>query len=53
MGCISKNGWELEVEYRNTLQQILDSGIFTYQHERDALAYAILLIQEEIDGELE
>lgn len=48
-----KNGWETEVEYRNTLQQILDSGIFTYQHERDALEYAIFLIQKEIDGEVD
>jgi hypothetical protein len=47
------NWWETEVEYRNTLQQILDSGIFTYQHERDALEYAISLIQKEIDGEVE
>lgn len=48
------NNWqETEVEYRNTLQQILDSGIFTYQHERDALEYAISLIQKEIDGEIE
>ena len=48
-----KNWWETEVEYRNTLQQILDSGLFTYQHELDALEYAISLIQKEIDGEIE
>ena len=53
MGYISKNAWETEVEYRNTLQQILDSGIFTYQHERDALEYAIFLINQEIFGEAE
>lgn len=47
------NWWEKEVEYRNTLQQILDSGILTYQHEIDALEYAIMLIQNEIDGEVE
>ena len=45
--------YEREIEYRNTLQKILDSGIFTYQYERDALEYAILLIQKEIDGEVE
>lgn len=50
---MARNWWEQEVEYRNTLQQILDSGIFTYQHERDALEYAILLIQKEIDGEVD
>lgn len=50
---MNKNWWETEVEYRKTLQQILDSGIFTYQHERDALEYAIMLIQKEIDGEVE
>lgn len=48
-----QNWWETEVEYRNTLQQILDSGLFTYQHELDALEYAISLIQKEIDGEIE
>lgn len=48
-----KNGWETEVEYRKTLQQILDSGLLTYQHERDALEYAIFLINQEIYGELE
>ena len=53
MGYSSKNAWETEVEYRNTLQQILDSGIFTYQHERDALEYAIFLINQEICGEAE
>ena len=44
---------EIEVQYRNTLQQMLDSGILTYQHQIDALEYAILLIQNEIDGEIE
>lgn len=50
---MSKNWWEQEVEYRNTLQEMLDSGIFTYQHQIDALEYAILLIQKEIDGEVD
>lgn len=48
-----KNWWEQEVEYRNTLQEMLDSGIFTYQHQLDALEYAIFLIQKEIDGEVD
>jgi len=48
-----KNWWEQEVEYRNTLQEMLDSGIFTNQHQLDALEYAILLIQKEIDGEVD
>lgn len=48
-----KNWWEKEVKYRNTLQEMLDSGIFTYQHQIDALEYAILLIQKEIDGDAE
>lgn len=47
---MAKNWWEQEVEYRNTLQEMLDSGIFIYQHQLDALEYAILLIQKEIDG---
>lgn len=42
-----------EVEYRNTLQEMLDSGIFTSKHQLDALEYAIFLIQKEIDGEVE
>lgn len=50
---MKNNVWETEIEYRNTLQQILDSGLFTYQHELDALEYAIYLIQKEIDGEVE
>ena len=45
--------YEKEIEYRNTLQEMLDSGIFTEQHEIDALEYAILLIQQEIDGEVD
>ena len=45
--------YEQEIEYRNTLQEMLDSGIFTYQHQLDALEYAILLIQKEIDGEVD
>lgn len=45
--------YEQEVEYRNTLQSMLDSGIFCYKHEQDALEYAIFLIQKEIDGEVE
>ena len=49
---MSKNWWEQEVEYRNTLQEMLDSGIFTYQHQIDALEYAILLIQKEMEGEV-
>ena len=44
---------EIEVQYRNTLQKMLDSGILTYQHQINALEYAILLIQNEIDGEVE
>lgn len=48
-----KNWWEQEVEYRNTLQEILDSNILTYQHQIDALEYAISLIQKEIDEEIE
>ena len=50
---MAQNWWEQEVEYRNTLQQMLDSGILTYQHQIDALEYAILLIQNEIDGEVD
>ena len=47
------SAYEREIEYRNTLQKMLDSGVFTDQHEIDALEYAILLIQNEIDGEAE
>ena len=47
------NWFEQEVEYRNTLQKILDSGIFCNKHEQDALEYAILLIQKEIDGDID
>jgi len=50
---MSKNWWEQEVEYRNTLQKILDSGIFCNTNEQEALEYAILLIQKEIDGEVD
>lgn len=50
---MAKNWWEQEVEYRNTLQEMLDSGIFVYKHQTDALEYAILLIQKEIDGEVD
>lgn len=50
---MTKNWWEQEVEYRNTLQEILDSGIFCNKHEQDALEYAIFLIQKEIDGEVD
>lgn len=42
----------VELNYLNTLQEILDSGIFTYQHQIDALEYAISLIQKEIEGEV-
>jgi len=45
--------FEREYQYRETLKKILDSGIFTYQHEIDALEYAIFLIQKEIDGEVD
>lgn len=48
-----KNWWETEVKHRNALQEILDSGILTYQYQIDALEYAILLIQKEIDGEVD
>lgn len=41
------------IEYRNTLQAILNSGIFCNKSEQDALEYAIFLIQKEIDGEVE
>lgn len=50
---MSKNWWEKEVKYRNTLQAMLDSDIFTCQYQIDALEYAILLIQNEIDGEVD
>lgn len=50
---MAKNWWEQEVKYRNTLQEMLDSGIFTHQYQVDALEYAILLIQKEIDGEVD
>lgn len=42
-----------EVEYRDTLQEMLDSGIFSNQHQLDAIEYAVFLIQKEIDGEVE
>lgn len=48
---MAKNWWELEVKYRNTLQEMLDSGIFTNQYQIDALEYAILLLQNEIEGD--
>ena len=47
------NWFEQEVEYRNILQAMLDSGIFCDKQQQDALEYAILLIQKEIDGEVE
>ena len=50
---MKNNWWEQEVKYRDTLQEMLDSGIFTYQHQLDALEYAIFLIQKEIDGDIE
>lgn len=50
---MAKNWWEQEVEYRNALQEILDSNILIYQHQIDALEYAISLIQKAIDGETE
>ena len=50
---MTKNWWEQEVKYRNTLQEILYSGIFTRQDQVDALEYAILLIQKEIDGDID
>ena len=50
---MAKNWWEQEVKYRDTLQEMLDSGIFTCQHQLDALEYAIFLIQKEIDGEVD
>lgn len=50
---MAKNWWEQEVKYRNTLQEMLDNCIFTYQHQIDAVEYAISLIQKEIDGEIE
>lgn len=45
--------FEREYQYRKTIEKILDSGIFTEQSEIDALEYAILLIQKEIDGEID
>jgi hypothetical protein len=48
-----KNWYETEVLYRNALQEILDSNILIYQHQIDALEYAISLIQKEIDGEVD
>lgn len=50
---MDKNWWEEEVKHRNALQEMLDSGIFTNQYQIDALEYAILLIQNEIDGEVD
>ena len=47
------NWFEQEVEYRNILQAMLDSGIFCDKQQQDALEYAILLIQKDIDGEVD
>lgn len=50
---MAKNWWEQEVKHQNALQEMLDSGIFTHQYQIDALEYAILMIQKEIDGEID
>ena len=49
------NCFELEqiIKYRDTLESIVDSGIFTFQHEIDALNHAIFLIQQEINNSAE
>lgn len=43
--------FERAIKYRDILENIVDSGIFTYEHEIAALNYAIFLIQKAIDGE--
>ena len=45
--------FERAIKYRDTLENIVDSGIFTEDHEIAALNYAIFLIQKEIDGEVD
>ncbi len=45
--------FEREYQYRETIRKILDSGILTEQCEIDALEYAMLLIQKEIDGDID
>lgn len=49
------NYFELEraIKYRDILENMVDSGIFTNQNEIDALNHAIFLIQKEIDGEVD
>ena len=45
--------FERAIKYRDILEYIVDSGIFTDECEISALNYAILLIQKEIDGNVE
>lgn len=40
-------------EHRNTTQQMIDHGMFTYQQYIDALECAISIIQKEIDSKVE
>ena len=42
--------FELAIKYRDILENMVDSGVFTYKEEISALNYAIWLIQKEIDG---